>query len=309
MKEAYTETDSWAARASDMAPGVAQRAFCLRWHAWYLLWAGRLKEAEEVLRVSEQKMQRAYEKREIAESERTVILGGLSWMRAWCSYEKGDWTKARRQFSDLPEIEDWPWLSQFCLGLLDLHQGKMGSIDTRVSRIQDTFLAFSRRDTSSSEQNEETARCFRNALQGACLLATHHPAEIHPNWTRRRSWVMQAPDSLAAANWPLYAPWGGEPTRVEWIPIPFDVLPRAYAEQGMIDSAIVSYERAVKKPPHFLGPIVPRYYYRLARLYERQGMKEKAIECFAQFLKTWGMADPIYREPADARARLARLKR
>jgi tetratricopeptide (TPR) repeat protein len=77
----------------------------------------------------------------------------------------------------------------------------------------------------------------------------------------------------------------------------------------MIDSAIAAYERALRKPPHYLVPIIPRYYYRVARLYEQKGMKEKAIENYTTFLKVWGKADPIYKEPADARARLAKLKR
>ena len=96
---------------------------------------------------------------------------------------------------------------------------------------------------------------------------------------------------------------------MQWIPTPFDILPRAYIRLGLIDSAIASYELSLKKPPHALGPIIPRYYYRVARLYEQKGMKEKAIENYAQFLKVWGKADPVYKEPADARARLAKLKR
>jgi tetratricopeptide (TPR) repeat protein len=77
----------------------------------------------------------------------------------------------------------------------------------------------------------------------------------------------------------------------------------------MIDSAIASYERALKKPPNRFGPIIPRYYYRLARLYEQKGMKEKAIENYTTFLRVWGKADPVYKEPADAQVRLAKLKR
>ncbi len=77
----------------------------------------------------------------------------------------------------------------------------------------------------------------------------------------------------------------------------------------MIDTAIADYELAVKKPPHLLGPIIPQYYYRLAQLYERRGMKQQAIENYSQFLKVWGKADPTYKEPVDAKARLAKLKR
>jgi tetratricopeptide (TPR) repeat protein len=309
MKEDYSNAVRWTARAFEMAPGPAQRTTCLWWHAWYLVWSGRLREADETLRELEQKFADEYRMKHISEIQRIKIFGAIHWLSAFCAYEKGDLKQVRLDLSKLPALGDWPWSSQFCLGLADLQQGKTDSLDTRLQRINDTLLAFTRRETASSEQNEELARCFRNALQGAYLLATHRPTEIHPNWTRRRSWVGQDPDSLTAASWPLYLPWGGEPTTLEWIPIPFDILPRAYAEQGMIDSAIVSYELAVRKPPHFLGPIIPRYYYRLARLYEQKGVKDKAIGYYATFLKVWGKADPVYKEPADARARLARLRK
>jgi tetratricopeptide (TPR) repeat protein len=309
MKEDYDGALKWSDRASEGAPASSLWAYCLWWRAWYLVWSGRLREAEETLRATEQKMSYEYKKKNITESDENDFLGGINWLRAWCAYEKGDWKKARLHFSNLPNLGYWPWLSQFCLGLTDLQQGKVDSIDRRLLRIRDILRAGSQRDTARSELDEETGRCFRNALQGVYLLAAGRPAEIQPNWTPRRSWLTHVPDSLTAASWPLCPPWGGEVTLgLHWIPIPFDILPRAYIERGMIDSAIASYERTLKKPPHLLGPIIPRYYYRLARLYEQKGMNDKAIELYTTFLKVWGKADPIYKEPADARTRLARLR-
>jgi hypothetical protein len=37
-------------------------------------------------------------------------------------------------------------------------------------------------------------------------------------------------------------------------------------------------------------------------------MKDKAIDNYTTFLKIWGKADSIYKKPADARTRLARLR-
>ena len=70
-----------------------------------------------------------------------------------------------------------------------------------------------------------------------------------------------------------------------------------------------AYELAVNKTFQYLCPIVPLYYYRLAKLYEQEGMKEKAAEQYAKFLSIWGKADPGFKEPAHARARLAKLRR
>ncbi|MBP1732456.1 MAG: serine/threonine protein kinase with repeat [Deltaproteobacteria bacterium] len=309
MKEDYFEAARWTARASELAPTPLLRDDCLWWRAWYLIWAGRLKEAEEVLHASEQKMMLEYQKKNITESDKFTILGGISWLKGWCAYDRGEWKKARLDFSNLPARGNWPSLSQLCLGLLDLQQGKMDSIEMRQRRIRDILLARVELEPARSELYLETDRCMRNALQGAYLLVADHPEKIQPNWTRRRSNRIRNQDSLAAANMPLFVQRISEVWDMQWIPTPFDILPRAYIRLGLIDSAIASYELSLKKPPHALGPIIPRYYYRVARLYEQKGMKEKAIENYAQFLKVWGKADPVYKEPADARARLAKLKR
>ena len=88
----------------------------------------------------------------------------------------------------------------------------------------------------------------------------------------------------------------------------FDVLPQAYLQRDMIDSAIVAYEMAVDRKIDYLCPVFPRYHYRLARLYDEKGMEQKAVAEYEIFLKIWAKADPAYKEPADARARLARLR-
>ena len=78
---------------------------------------------------------------------------------------------------------------------------------------------------------------------------------------------------------------------------------------GKLDSAIAAYERAVSHETEPFFPIIPRYHFRLALVYEQAGMKQMAIEEYVKFLKIWRKADSIYKEPADARKRLARLKR
>jgi tetratricopeptide (TPR) repeat protein len=266
-----------------------------------------LRESEEVLRASERKTSLEYQKKNITESGKKYFLGRISWLRAWCAYEKGDWKNARLDVSNWAKLENMPWFSQFCLGLIDLQQGKTDSTPIRLQRMRDTLMAISQRDTASLKENEEDGRVFGNALVGVYLLVSHRPAEVQPNWTGR-GWLIRNPDSLTQACWPLSPPFNYTPSNTPWIPVPFDILPRAYVQRNMIDSAIASYERALKKPPPRFGPIIPRYYYRLARLYEQKGMTEKAIENYTAFVKVWGKADPIYKEPADARARLTKLK-
>ena len=307
MKEDYDQAVHWAARAAEKAPPPILRADCLWWEAWYLIWAGRLKEAEGALKATEKQIFNEYIMKRISDSSEKNFSWGTQWLRGWCAYEKGDLKNARLLFSNFADTET-PWLPQFCLGLLDLKQGITDSLGMRLERIKDTVETHSLRVPARAEINDENGRCARKTLEGAYLFATHHFAEIRADWVHKRTGPVQNPDSLTTACWPIYVPWEGDVSYFTWIPTPFDIVPLAYIERDMIDSAIAVYELAIRKPPLAGGPIVPRYYYRLARLYEQKGMKDKAIDNYTTFLKVWGKADPVYKEPADARARIARLK-
>jgi len=81
-------------------------------------------------------------------------------------------------------------------------------------------------------------------------------------------------------------------------------------QKGDLDSAIAEYERITRFDPASKDRrlIHPLHRYELAKLYEKKGLKEKAIAQYERFLTLWKNADPDRPEPKDARARLAKLK-
>jgi tetratricopeptide (TPR) repeat protein len=100
--------------------------------------------------------------------------------------------------------------------------------------------------------------------------------------------------------------WGID-NQIVWVPLTADAVPQGYLRRGMLDGAIAAYEVALGRNVDYMCPIVPRYHYRLAGPYEEMGMKKKAIEEYTKFLGIWRKTAPIYREPQDAKMRLAKL--
>jgi tetratricopeptide (TPR) repeat protein len=93
------------------------------------------------------------------------------------------------------------------------------------------------------------------------------------------------------------------------LPVEKDALARAYKAMGETGKAIAEYGRLMTIDPanQVRQLIPPIYHYRLARLYEDKGLKDKAREQYQRFLDIWKDADWGLQEIEDAKAWLSAL--
>jgi len=87
-------------------------------------------------------------------------------------------------------------------------------------------------------------------------------------------------------------------------------LAEAYEGMGNIDKARETYEKIsnVTTERFTFGDIYARSFYRLGRIFEQQGKRERAREHYEKFLDLWKNADPGLPEVDDACLRLAALQ-
>jgi len=93
------------------------------------------------------------------------------------------------------------------------------------------------------------------------------------------------------------------------LPFKDDLLPRIYLARGDTNQAVIEYERITRVNPEDKDRrFIPNIFnYRLARLYEQSGQRQKAIDRYNLFLDIWKNADKDLPELVDAQLRLEAL--
>jgi tetratricopeptide (TPR) repeat protein len=308
-REDYSEALRWVDSSIAISPAAAIRARQMNAKAYYLFWQGRLKDAEGELRAAQQLMVRAELRDEHHKVEQTVDP-----IEPWILCDRGEVTKARtllrswwsedRSFTlDTALTAARQIKLNFFLGLMDLTEGQLDSVESRLSLIDKLVSPYTSADSTLGNVGYVKANYTElgGMLRGELFLKRGRSAEALDAMpaVRKVSYGASRPEPLK----------GGGSVQGRFLPIPQDPYPRAYVALGNLDSAVAAYKRAVSHEVDPFYPIIPRYHYRLAQVYEQAGMTQEAIAEYEKFLKIWGKANPIYKEPADARARLARLKR
>jgi serine/threonine protein kinase len=297
-------SDTSAARGTN--PGNQARQMWER--ALIAFWRGRLNEAE----------------RSLAKLDANLIKAGLrvdrgpDFLDIWIARERRQFARSRHaldswaaHYEARGSAQNRPireLFVQMCRGFIDLAAGEMDSAAARLTQMESLRARILPSDTTPAARSTLSRyQMYSGVLRSEWLMAAGR--------TREALAARPGNDPHDLASGPVWA-WGPGilPGVNEYLPddlflpVMVDILPRAYMALGELDSSVAAYERAVDHAT-CEWPIFPRYHYRLAQVYERKGLNVKAIAEYEKFLKIWGKADPIYKEPADARLRLATLKR
>ena len=91
---------------------------------------------------------------------------------------------------------------------------------------------------------------------------------------------------------------------------PKDIAARVHLDNEDMQSAITAYEQLTVFDPESRDRqlIRPKYHFELAKLYEEQGLNEKAIKQYELFLEIWKNADSTIPELIEAKRRLSIIK-
>ncbi len=290
LKENYAEAVNWQNRYIDVAPSPGVKAAGFVQKGFFNMWLGKFDQTL----LDSQKAQVMFEKAgdELNKIGQSLWLGltyfeKRKFAMAMEHYEI--WEDLNRKFFPEP-----PALNQiakdFLWGLTELNVGRLDSARSRLKEMQAVLPKV------NDYNNKTWCKFLCVVLKSEVMLAegqvdkciSYSEKELATNMP---SWAI---DYQMAFNFPFLR----------------DVLARAYQQNEEIEKAIAEYERLTTFDPESRNRLLvhPKNYYRLAKLYEQQGNKTKAIENYEKFLDLWKDADPGIAEVEDARMRLAGLR-
>ncbi len=247
---------------------------------------GRERESREALRSG----------RSLAASSGMTDANDL--VEGWIEFDRGNWAGSRAALRRMAAPAADGSASRILIpidpaileAIVDLAEGRRASAEAR-------WTASERARAAGAKVEQLVEDDLRQLLHARILAAKGDLDGARAILTRDRAvplLFMNAADLVAYV-----------------CPLEQDDLAQIEVRQGDLEQAIADYKVLTVIGPghHNRRPVHPVYHYRLARVYEKKGMKAEAAEEYGRFLNVLDKADTPSKEMADAKERLAALKR
>ncbi len=183
--------------------------------------------------------------------------------------------------------------STLLLAEIDILEGRMEAAQSKIAILTDSL-------STLGERSKSVFAYRLKWLEGQLLLA-----QAYPDKTIALLSGLSLPrqPSLAGSNLAWY-------NLTSYYVSCQDVLARAYLKKGDLQNAALEYERLTIFNPEQpdLRFIHPLLHFRLGKVYESMGLKEKAIERYTKFLDLWKEAEGNPPEVQEARKRVQNLR-
>ena len=288
LKEDSAAALEWIDKYIAEAPAAGLRGEGYAFKGFYQCWLGSFRKGLENLDRAQELFA------SVGDKTRTA---NVSRAKAFVYSSRGEFDRARKStkewfdafMNERPEYEaGYKALNFGTLGFIDLEEGKIGPARSKIAETLSLLPAL-------APSQKEWGTFFDRLLLAEVNLAEG------------------SPDAAIAAFentvWPS-APGPNAVLETIRFNTPFfkDVIARAYQQKGNGDRAIAEYEKLITFDPNNQARFLvhPELHYRLAKLYERKGVKDKAASQFRKFLDLCKDADPGLPEVEDARQRLIR---
>ncbi|MBP6978660.1 MAG: adenylate/guanylate cyclase domain-containing protein [Bacteroidales bacterium] len=282
MKEDYGMTDQWVKKTLDAAWSESIKANIYWFVAFLDYFYGKLNLAMPRIDKSEAIA---------AEYKNDLYQMGSDYLRAYIYYDLGEYKKAQDHYSSYQ---------------------KAALTEPTIDRDDDLLVYYFFKGLVHLKLNQPDSS--RNCTERIKFLSKDLQGDYYYNYLIREIQIASAqlPGDLDNITPEVEQPVPNFVSPYVFIynlPFKRNSLAEAYHHFGQLDKAITGYEHMIAPNPASNERYIvnPRYHYYLGILYQEKGMKEQSVAQYRKFLDLWQDADPIFKEPDDARKRLAQL--